>query len=241
MNNIGAFFDIDGTLYREGLITEVFKKLIRYEIIDPMKWHTDVKPKYTRWDTRTGDYDDYLLGMVEVFKEALKGLGKGEMEFIARQVVNQKGDRVYRYTRDRLADHRRKGHRVIVISGSPVEIVSEMAKKYEIDDYVGSTYVMNDDHRYTGEVMPMWDSADKERAMRDFTEKYSIDLRDSFAYGDTSGDFSMFTLVGHPVCVNPTKELLNKIMGDEVKDRMRIIVERKDVIYSIDPRNLEFQ
>mgnify|MGYP002410133166 CR=1 FL=1 len=156
-------------------------------------------------------------------------------------MVNQKGDRVYRYTRDRLADHRRKGHRVIVISGSPVEIVSEMAKKYEIDDYVGSTYVMNDDHRYTGEVMPMWDSADKERAMRDFTEKYSIDLRDSFAYGDTSGDFSMFTLVGHPVCVNPTKELLNKIMGDEVKDRMRIIVERKDVIYSIDPRNLEFQ
>lgn len=25
--NIAAFFDIDGTLYREGLITEVFKKV----------------------------------------------------------------------------------------------------------------------------------------------------------------------------------------------------------------------
>ncbi|MEG0642009.1 MAG: HAD-IB family hydrolase, partial [Clostridium sp.] len=32
MGNIAAFFDIDGTLYREGLITEVFKKLIKYEI-----------------------------------------------------------------------------------------------------------------------------------------------------------------------------------------------------------------
>jgi hydroxymethylpyrimidine pyrophosphatase-like HAD family hydrolase len=26
---IAAFFDIDGTLYREGLITEIFKKLIK--------------------------------------------------------------------------------------------------------------------------------------------------------------------------------------------------------------------
>ena len=32
--NIAAFFDIDGTLYREGLITEVFKKMIKYEIIN---------------------------------------------------------------------------------------------------------------------------------------------------------------------------------------------------------------
>ena len=27
--NIAAFFDIDGTIYREGLITEVFKKIIK--------------------------------------------------------------------------------------------------------------------------------------------------------------------------------------------------------------------
>ena len=28
MSKIAAFFDIDGTIYREGLITEVFKKLL---------------------------------------------------------------------------------------------------------------------------------------------------------------------------------------------------------------------
>ncbi len=32
---IGAFFDIDGTLYRDSLLVEHFKKLIRYEVIDP--------------------------------------------------------------------------------------------------------------------------------------------------------------------------------------------------------------
>ena len=73
MGNIGAFFDIDGTLYREGLITEVFKKLIKYELVDPMRWHNEVKPKYLKWDKRMGDYDDYLLGMIEIYKETVKG------------------------------------------------------------------------------------------------------------------------------------------------------------------------
>ena len=29
MSRKAAFFDIDGTIYREGLITEVFKKIIK--------------------------------------------------------------------------------------------------------------------------------------------------------------------------------------------------------------------
>lgn len=41
-----AFFDIDGTLYREGLISEVFKKLIKYEIIDEEKWYKEVRPEF---------------------------------------------------------------------------------------------------------------------------------------------------------------------------------------------------
>ena len=30
MKNIGAFFDIDGTIYRDSLMVEHFKKLIKY-------------------------------------------------------------------------------------------------------------------------------------------------------------------------------------------------------------------
>ncbi|MGL4772035.1 MAG: HAD-IB family hydrolase, partial [Clostridium sp.] len=30
MGKVAAFFDIDGTIYREGLITEVFKKIIKH-------------------------------------------------------------------------------------------------------------------------------------------------------------------------------------------------------------------
>lgn len=234
LKNIGAFFDIDGTLYREGLITEVFKKLIKYEIVDSIRWDMEVKPKYLKWDKRMGDYDDYLLGMIEVYKETIRGLDKSQVEFIAKQVISQKGDRVYTYTRNRLKWHRENGHKLIAISGSPVEIVREMAKKYALDDYRGSVYVLDGQGRYTGEILPMWDSINKEKALMEMAQKYDIDINSSYAYGDTAGDFSMFSLVGHPTCINPTRELLKKVLSSEIKDKVRVIVERKDVIYSID-------
>lgn len=241
MQNIGAFFDIDGTLYREGLITEVFKKLIRYEIVDPIRWHMDVKPKYLKWDKRRGDYDDYLLGMIEVYKETVKGLNKSQVEFIAKQVISQKGDRVYTFTRDRLEWHKKNDHKVIAISGSPIEIVREMARKYNLDDYCGSIYVLNNEGNYTGEIIPMWDSDSKEAAILQEAEKHDIDLSLSYAYGDTSGDFTMFKLVGNPVCINPTKELIKKIIDSDIKDKVKVIVERKDVVYRMNMECIDFR
>ena len=84
MSNIGAFFDLDGTLYREGLITEVFKKMVKYEIIGQERWYNDVRPDYMRWDKRQGDYDDYLLKMIDIYMEAIKSLEKYRIEYIAK-------------------------------------------------------------------------------------------------------------------------------------------------------------
>ncbi|EYE87184.1 haloacid dehalogenase [Fervidicella metallireducens AeB] len=234
MKNIAAFFDIDGTLYREGLITEIFKKLIKYEIISNERWYKEVKPEYEKWDKRQGNYDNYLLKMAGIYLEAIKGLHKTQVEFIAKQVISQKGDRVYTFTRDMIKWHKEQGHKVLTISGSPFELVREMSLKHGFDDYKGSIYIRNDEDIYTGKVIPMWDSASKKEAIEEFACKYNLDLNNSYAYGDTSGDFSMFQLVKYPVCINPTKELLLKIMDNkEVKEKIRIIVERKDVVYQL--------
>lgn len=240
MKNIAAFFDIDGTLYREGLITEIFKKLIKYEIINAERWYKDVKPEFEKWDNRQGNYDNYLLKMAEIYIDAVKGLHKSQIDFIARQVISQKGDRVYTYTRDRIKWHKSQGHKVLTISGSPIELVREMALKHGFDDFRGSIYIMDDKDFYTGEVKPMWDSASKEKAIAEFVEEYNIDLGSSYAYGDTSGDFSMFQNVKFPVCINPTRELIGKIISDDyVRSKIQIIVERKDVIYKLSPECIE--
>lgn len=237
---IAAFFDIDGTIYREGLITEVFKKIVKYELINGEKWDDEVKPAFLKWDKRQGDYDDYLLKMVDIYIDAIKGLKKYHIDHIAKTVIDQKGDRVYTFTRERIKWHKEQGHVVIAISGSPSELVKEMAGKYNMDDYRGTIYKINDDETYSGEIIPMWDAVSKQNAIKELQEKYNIDLEKSFAYGDTSGDFTMFENVGNPYGINPTRELLGKVMNcEEIKNKIKVIVERKDVTYKIDLDSVE--
>ena len=123
MKKIAAFFDIDGTIYREGLITEVFKKIIKYELVDEEKWYKEVRPAYLLWDKRQGDYDTYLLKMVDIYVEAIKGISKEQIEHVAKKVIEQKGDRVYTFSRERIKWHQEQGHIVIAISGSPYELI----------------------------------------------------------------------------------------------------------------------
>jgi HAD superfamily hydrolase (TIGR01490 family) len=237
--NCAAFFDIDGTLYREGLIAEIFKKLVKYEIIVPEKWYNEVRPIYQKWDKRQGNYDNYLLKMAEIYIDAVKGLHKSQIDFIAQKVVEQKGDRVYTFTRDRIRWHKQQGHKVITISGSPYELVREMSLKHGFDDYSGAVYLMNQDDVYTGEVIPMWDSHSKSKAIDYFVTKYDLDLSKSYAYGDTAGDFSMFMKVNYPICVNPTRELLKKVLDDpDTREKVQIVVERKDVVYNLTSKDI---
>lgn len=233
---IAAFFDIDGTLYRDSLMIEHFKKLIRYEVVNPAVWHNKTKKTFHNWDKRYGNYDDYLLELADIYIDSVKGLDKLHVDFIADQVIRLKGDRVYRYTRDKIRWHREQGHKVIFISGSPNFLVSKMAAKYEADDFRGSHYHVDEENKFTGEVSPMWDADNKKRALADFVEKYDLDLSKSYAYGDTHGDITMFKSVGNPMAINPAKELMLAIKKDaELVKKTKIIIERKDVMYMVTP------
>lgn len=240
MKQAAAFFDIDGTIYREGLITEVFKKMVNYELIDESKWYNEVRPAFLNWDKRVGDYDTYLLKMVDVYVEAVKDIHVDQVAYVAKRVVEQKGDRVYTYSREQIKWHKEKGNKVIAISGSPIELVKEMSEKYGMDDYRGTIYEKTQAGKYNGNVIPMWDAVSKRKAILEMVEKYDIDLEASYAYGDTTGDLIMLKMVGHPFAINPTKELLARIKEDEeLKQKITIIVERKDVIYRLNIENLD--
>lgn len=230
-----AFFDIDGTLYRNSLMIEHFNKMVQYEIVDPVVWNESVKHAYTEWRKRNAEYDTFMLALAEIYYEALRGRVAGDLEFISKQVIAIHGDIVYRYTRDQIRAHRAAGHKVFFISGSPEFLVSKMAEKYEADDYRATRYLLDAEGRYTGEVVPMWDSESKDQAIHELVLAHDIDLAASYAYGDTNGDFSMLQSVGHPVAINPARELLMRIkQTPDLAARASIIVERKDIIYRLD-------
>jgi HAD-superfamily subfamily IB hydrolase, TIGR01490 len=239
MMKTAAFFDIDGTILREGLITAMFKKMIRYELIENNRWYREVEPYFMQWNKRQGDYDLYLQKMTDIYSETVKYTNPFHISYIAKKVIEQKGERVYTYSRERIKWHKDQGHIVIAISGSPVELVREMSAMYEMDDYRGTVYEIGNDGSYDGKIIPMWDSASKEKAVGEMARKHQLDLSSCFAYGDTTGDLSMLKLVGHPFAINPTRELITQILKNEtLKDAVTIIVERKDVTYQLNTDSL---
>ncbi len=236
MSNIAAFFDIDGTIFRNSLMIEHFKKLITFEVIDPAIWYTKVKKVYMEWESRFGDFEEYLEILADVYLEELKGIDRDYMEFIAAHVIDVNGYMVYKYSREQIQWHKSQGHKVFFISGSPDFLVSKMAEKYGVTEYRGTLYKVDKENKFTGEIVKMWDSDSKQRVLNELIGKYNIDLDKSYAYGDTTGDLSMLKMMGNPVAINPNRHLLIAIREDEyLANKTSIIVERKNVIYKLTP------
>ena len=234
MKNSAAFFDIDGTLFRNSLMIQHFKKLIKYEVIDPSIWYNKIKPVYEEWEKRYGDFEHYLETLAEVYIEQLKGVNKSYIEFIASQVINVSGDMVYKYSRDQIEWHKKQGHKVFFISGSPDFLVSKMAEKYGVTECRGTAYLVDEENNFTGEIIKMWNSENKQKTLDEFLKRYDVDLENSYAYGDTVGDLSMLKMVGNPIAINPNREFLLSIREDNDLFRNTIvIIERKDVIYKL--------
>ncbi|HLS53357.1 MAG TPA: HAD-IB family hydrolase [Tissierellaceae bacterium] len=235
MKNIAAFFDIDGTIFRNSLMIEHFQKLINFEVIDPAIWYTKIKKVYSEWESRFGDFEEYLEKLAEVYIEELKGINRSYIEFIATHVIEVNGDMVYKFSREQIEWHKKQNHKIFFISGSPDFLVSKMAEKYEVTEYRGTLYKVDENNKFTGEIEKMWNSENKELVINEFIEKYKVDLENSYAYGDTTGDLSMLKMVGNPVAINPNRELVDVIKADkELSKKATIVVERKNVIYKLD-------
>lgn len=230
---IGAFFDIDGTLYRDSLMIAHFKKLVKYEVVDPLQWYEHVEKSYKEWIKRRGDYEDYMEELAEVYIQSIKNLNKEDTAFITQQVIDLKGDAVYQFTRNQIKYHKEMGHKIFFISGSPDYLVEAMGEKYGVTDCIGTKYLTDEKGNFTGEVVRMWDAESKSKAIAHFTKHYDLELDKSFAYGDTNGDYTMITQVGNGYAINPTSELLSRL---EKHSQVKIIVERKDVIYTLSPQ-----
>ncbi len=230
-----AFFDIDGTIFRDSLMIAHFRKMREYRIIDDFAYRSELLFSEERWHKRRVAYDDFLDDIAKAYIDGLKGVSYADIMFTARHTLRAHADEVYRFTRARIEKHRERGDLVIFISGSPEFLVKQMAQIWKADVYMGSKYIFQKGV-FTGEIVPMWDSASKLKAMEQLVQEYQIDLSCSYAYGDTNGDFTMLSSVGHPFAINPAKELLENIEKDpDLAAKATIVVERKDVIYCLKP------
>lgn len=108
----------------------------------------------------------------------------------------------------RLVDiHRHAGRGTFIVSAAPQEIVEPLARALGMTGGIGTRGEVVDGV-YTGELDgPFCYGEGKVEAIRRIALFDGFDLRQCYAYSDSSSDLPMLDAVGHPVAVNPDSKL----------------------------------
>jgi HAD superfamily hydrolase (TIGR01490 family) len=225
-----AVFDVDGTLFRRGLLPALTRRLVEEGVFSE-RVREELSEDYYAWVERRGSYDTYDRLVMELFLRELEGVSVAELQRYAITEVEAHGRRLHIYTRDVALRLKEAGYQLIAISGSPQEILDLFLKPLGFDRAWGTVLAKDARGRYTGEVLEN-PFGNKRRVMEEFLANAETGLEDSVGMGDTLSDVGFLEMVETPIAFNPNRGLF-----EVVRQRgWPIVVERKDVIYNLQAR-----
>ena len=114
---------------------------------------------------------------------------------------------VYAEALDLIEAHHRAGHDVVVVSASISEMVAPIARLVGADRAIATHMEVGEDGLFTGRIARSMLHSEKVVALREDAAAHGIDPARSWAYSDSISDEPMLGAVGHPVAVNPDRDL----------------------------------
>ena len=201
-----AFFDLDKTVIARSSVLAFGKPLYRAGLI----------PRRALLRSLFGQVVYRLGGASEArmdkARDAMLSVTRGWEQAVIKRVIGEGFEKVvrpliYAEAIELFAQHKAAGRKVFLVSASPTEIVSLMAVELGADGCIASVGQVDDAGRLTGALDFYAYGPHKAAAIRTTAEAQGIDLSRSFAYSDSATDAPMLEVVGHPVAVNPDREL----------------------------------
>ncbi len=197
-----AFFDIDHTIVRGTSMERVFLKYLfarRYiAVMDILRTGVFI----------CGNLFDTTGIAIRSRRPYLQGKSASLMKLLANQCFSERvAPEISGMALAKIREHKNAGHSVILLSGT-LDILAEPLRAYtNADLYIACNTVVKDGH-YTGGIMPPVPYGDLKRdIVLRYAQKYAINLKECFAYGDSITDSGLFRIVGNPVVVNPGRRL----------------------------------
>lgn len=209
---IAAIFDLDGTLYA-GHIWLALKRHHETHRIKRLALYTYIVSHMALWPL----YRWGWLSETQFYK-----LWGRHMSWLVGGLTLQEADRIFRWVTEEdvmpnlrqdiltvLREHQRRGHRVILLSGTFQPLLQIIGQQIGVDDVIGTELEVRNG-RYTGHIVPPVCMAEgKVQRLQSFVETCDeeIDLSLSYAYADGPIDLPVLELVGHPIAVYPDPRL----------------------------------
>ena len=155
-----------------------------------------------------GSTDADTHALRERISQSLAGTRVRDLQRLGPDVLAGVLPRIYPQMLAVAYDHQDDGRRVFIVTAAAQELANTLAQVLAFDGGIGSQFSEVRDGVFTGRPAGYFVyRADKARAVEELALREGIDLAASYAYSDSESDLPMLRLVGHPVAVNPDREL----------------------------------
>jgi HAD superfamily hydrolase (TIGR01490 family) len=197
---VGAFFDLDGTLVDGFTATAHASDRIRRRqarigeimgVVEASMRYRFGRVEFSRLLNRAAGY--------------LRGESLAELDVIGERLfVEHVAAWVFPYMHEIVRAHQQRGH-TVVLSSSALTIHAEpVARFLEITHVLCNHFEVDDGGLLTGRITrPVIWGTKKAGAVQQFCDVNHVDLQRSYFYADGNEDAALMKLVGYPRPVNP--------------------------------------
>src|SRR5436305_2343500 len=202
-----AFFDLDRTLMQGSSAFQFGRASYRAGLLSRRQLAADAWANI-RFRLR-GSNDADTVALRDRISAGLEGVRVRDLERLGADVLAGILPRLYPQMLRVAYDHQDAGRRVYIVTAASAELADMLARVLAFDGGIGSQFSEVRDGVYTGRPAGLFIyGGEKAEALRRLAAEEAVDLAASYAYSDSESDLPMLRTVGHPVAVNPDKELL---------------------------------
>ena len=197
---VGAFFDLDGTLVAGFTGVILTRERIRNR---DMGVGETISMVAAALNHQFGRIE--FEALINKATDVLRGRPLADLEEAGTLLFQEKIEkRIYPEMRDLVQAHRDRGHTVVLSSSALTIQVDPVAQFLGIPNTLSNMFETDDDGVLTGKVVkPIIWGPGKARAVLKFATERGIDLADSYFYADGDEDIALMELVGNPRPTNP--------------------------------------
>ena len=222
-----AFFDLDKTVVAKSSTLAFGRPMYRDGLIGPAMV---MKVAYAQLVYQLfGADEDRMERSRVVMLELTRGWEADRVQRLVRETLQEIIDPlVYAEALELFEEHRKAGRDLYLVSSSGEEVVIPLAEYLGVPHVIATRAGIDDEGFYDGTLDFYAYGPYKADAMREEAERRGLDLAESYAYSDSVTDLPMLEAVGHPVAVNPDRELRRAAAarGWEVRDFVRPVAVR---------------
>jgi HAD superfamily hydrolase (TIGR01490 family) len=214
-----AFFDVDNTMMIGASIFHFAKGLAARDFFT---WHDLARFTLTQVRLRLrGESHGDLHRTRESALAFIAGKNVAEIIALGEEIYDEElADRIWSGTLALAQQHLDTGQRVWLVTATPVELATIIARRLHLTGALG-TIAESADGVYTGHLVgDVLHGEAKAHAVLELAEREGLDLDKCSAYSDSINDIPLLSLVGRAVAVNPDSALRGeaKLRGWEIRD-----------------------